>query len=124
MKREFHPQFYDRAMAALHAIGLTPRVEGTHDGLQVVWSLAAQGRGWAFGFRSHLKRPPAGTVAVPIVGLDLPWGLDLLWRKVEPSPAVRSVVRVIREAARQRSSRGGRARSRPASHGVKERTRR
>ncbi len=99
MARDFHPQFYDRAMAALTAIGLTPRVEATYDGLQVVWSLAAQGKGWAFGFRSHLKRPPAGTVAVSIAGFDLPWGLDLLRRKVEPSPAVRSVVQVIRAVA-------------------------
>ncbi len=102
MARSFHPPFYDRAMAALHAIGLTPRVDATYDGLQVVWSLAAQGKGWAFGFRSHLNRPPAGTVAIPVVGLDLPWGLDLLRRKAEPSSAVRSVVRVIREVARPR----------------------
>jgi DNA-binding transcriptional LysR family regulator len=99
MDRGFHPQFYDRAMAALRAIGLTPRVEATYDGLQVVWSLAAQGKGWAFGFRSHLARPPSGTVAVPIAGLELPWGLDLLRRKVEPSPAVRAVAQVMREVA-------------------------
>jgi hypothetical protein len=87
-------------MTGLAAIGLTPRVEATYDGLQVVWSLAAQGKGWAFGFRSHLARPPAGTVAIPIVGLDLPWGLDLLQRRNEPSQAVRSVVKVIRDVAR------------------------
>ena len=102
MARSFHPGFYDRAMAALRAIGLEPLVEGTHDGLQVVWSLAAQGKGWALGFRSHLRRPPAGTVAIPIAGLDLPWGLDLLRRRAEPSLAVRSVVKVIREARKER----------------------
>jgi len=113
MARGFHPQFYDRALAALRQIGLTPRVEATYDGLQVVWSLAAQGKGWAFGFRSHIAHPPAGTVAIPVEGLDLPWGLDLLRRRVEPSLAVRSVAQVIREiaragagAARRRASRG------------------
>jgi len=99
MARNFHPAFHDRALAALQALGLSPRRDATYDGLQVVWSLAAQGKGWALGFRSHLKRPPAGTVAIPIAGLDLPWGLDLLWRKAEPSAAVRSVVHVIRERA-------------------------
>jgi len=103
MDRGFHPLFHDRLMQALGALGLTPRVDSTYDGLQVVWSLAAQGKGWAFGFRSHLKRPPAGTVAVPIAGLDVPWGLDLLRRKVEPSLAVRSVAQVIREVARART---------------------
>jgi len=109
MSRGFHPQFYDRMMAALQAIGLTPRVEGTYDGLQAVWSLAAQGKGWAIGFRSHRRRPPAGTVAIPIAGLDLPWGLDLLRRRVEPSAAVRSVARVVRDVARP-AARGGKAR--------------
>ena len=97
MARSFHPGFHDRAVATLEALGLSPRVDATYDGLQAVWSLAAQGKGWALGFRSHLKRPPAGTVGIPIVGLDLPWGLDLLRRTAEPSLAVRSVVKVIRE---------------------------
>jgi DNA-binding transcriptional LysR family regulator len=100
MDRGFHPPFYDRMMAALRAIGLTPRVDATYDGLQAVWALAAQGKGWAFGFRSHRRHPPAGTVAIPIAGFDVPWGLDLLRRRAEPSPAVRSVVKVIREFAR------------------------
>jgi DNA-binding transcriptional LysR family regulator len=118
MERAFHPQFYDRAMAALRAIRLAPRVEATYDGLQVVWSLAAQGKGWAFGFRSHIAHPPAGTVAVPVEGLDLPWGLDLLRRRVEPSPSVRSVAQVIREVARA----GASAARRPASRGRGART--
>ncbi len=100
MDRSFHPLFYDRAMAQLRAIGLAPRVDATYDGLQAVWALAAQGKGWAFGFRSHLKRPPSGTVAIPITGFDLPWGLDLLRRRGEPSPAVRSVIEVVRHVAR------------------------
>jgi DNA-binding transcriptional LysR family regulator len=109
MARTFHPQFYDRMMTALEALGLTPRVEATFDGLQAVWSLAAQGKGWAVGFSSHLERPPAGTIAIPIAGLDLPWGLDLLRRRTEPSAAVRSVAKVIRDVARP-ARRAGRQR--------------
>jgi len=104
MGRTFHPQFYDRMMTTLRSIGLTPRVEGTYDGLQAVWSLAALGEGWAVGFKSHIRRPPAGTVAIRVTGLDLPWGLDLLRRRAEPSSAVRSVAKVIREVARPATS--------------------
>ena len=110
MSRTFHPQFYDRMMTTLRSIGLTPRVDATYDGLQAVWSLAALGEGWAVGFRSHIRRPPAGTVAIPVTGLDLPWGLDLLRRRTEPSSAVRSVAKVIREVARPATS-GRRKRS-------------
>jgi len=118
MARSFHPGFHDRAIDALEALGLTPLVDATYDGLQAVWALAAQGKGWALGFRSHLKRPPAGTVAIPVVGLDLPWGLDLLRRKAEPSPAVRSVIRVMREVARGSAA----PRRRPGAPGAARRT--
>ena len=81
MERAFHPVLYDKVMAALAAIGLPPRIDGTQDSLHAVWTLAAQGQGWCLGFDSQRRRPPAGTVAVPIAGLDLRWGIDLLSRK-------------------------------------------
>jgi DNA-binding transcriptional LysR family regulator len=109
MERAFHPAFYDRLMTALSALGLAPRVEATYDGLQVVWALAAQGKGWCIGFHSHRRRPPAGTVAVPIVGLDLPWGIDLVRRRDEPTPAVRAVAELFTASARARAARHHRA---------------
>ena len=107
MERSFHEGFYDRVFAELRALGLEPRVEGTYDGLQAVWSLAAQGKGWSLGFRSHQERAPAGTIAVPIKKLDLPWGIDLLSRRGEPSMAVRGVIEIFREirAGRRRRRR-------------------
>jgi DNA-binding transcriptional LysR family regulator len=101
MERAFHPAFYDRLYGALAALGLRPRVDGTYDGLQSVWSLAAQGKGWAVGFHSHLARPPVGTVAVRIRGFSLPFGLDLLSRRGETSPTVRAVTAVFRELGRK-----------------------
>jgi DNA-binding transcriptional LysR family regulator len=109
--RVFYPPLYDRVMAALAAIGLKPRVDGTHDGLHTVWALAAQGKGWGLGFRSHRQRPPVGTVAVPITGLDLPWGIDLISREREPNPAVRVVVDLLQNA-RRRHPRNGNGRPR------------
>lgn len=97
MERTFHPGFYDRVYAELRALRLEPRVESTFDGLQAVWSLAAQGKGWALAFESQIGRPPAGTVAIRIAKFDLPWGIDLLSRRGEPSLAVRVVIDVFRE---------------------------
>ena len=101
MARAFHPKLYDRVMEGLRAIGLTPRIDSTHDGLHSVWALAAQGKGWCLAFKSQRQHPPAGTVAVPIAGLDLPWGIDTVSRETETNPAVRIVVGLLREAARQ-----------------------
>jgi DNA-binding transcriptional LysR family regulator len=101
MERAFHPAFYDRLYAALAALGLRPLVEATYDGLQTVWTLAAQGKGWAVGFHSQIARPPVGTVAVRIAGFSLPFGLDLLSRRGETSPTVRAVAAVFREVRRK-----------------------
>jgi len=114
MARSFHPAFYDRVLDRLQELGLTPRIEGTYDGLQAVWAMVAHGKGWCLGFRSHRRRPPAGTVALPLVGFDLPWGLNLLRRRAEPSLTVRSVLESFRRMAKA----GGRV-TRPASRGAK-----
>jgi DNA-binding transcriptional LysR family regulator len=108
MERGFHPGFYDRLHAEFARLGLRPRVDATYDGLQAVWAIAAQGKGWAVGFRSQLARPPLGTAAVRIRGFSLPFGLDLLSRRGESSHAVRAVARLFREAratARARTTR-------------------
>lgn len=101
--RDFQPAFYDRVFDALRDAGLLPRVDGTHDGLQAIWALVAGGKGWALGFKSHRRQPPGGTVAVPLAGFDLPWGLDLLRRRGEPSVALRCVLEAFRRAARTRA---------------------
>lgn len=102
MERAFHPVLYDKVMAAFAAIGLQPRIDGTQDSLHAVWTLAAQGQGWCLGFDSQRRRPPAGTVAVPIAGLDLRWGIDLLSRKGESNPAVKVVAKLLVEAGARR----------------------
>jgi DNA-binding transcriptional LysR family regulator len=117
MARAFQPPLYDLVMSSLAAIGLVPLVNATYDGLPTVWTIAAQGWGWCLGFRSHIARPPAGTVAVRIKGLDIPWGLDIMWRKDERSAAVRAVVEAFRaaRASEQAAERTGRPRrSRPS----------
>ena len=104
MKRSFHPLLHDRVMSALANIGLTPRIDGTHDGLHTVWSLAGQGKGWCLGFLSQRERPPLGTVGVPIAGLDLPWGIDLLSRERETNPAVRALIDLLKGAAKHKTA--------------------
>jgi len=104
MKRSFHPLLHDRVMSALANIGLTPRIDGVHDGLHTVWSLAGQGKGWCLGFLSQRDRPPLGTIGIPIAGFDLPWGIDILSRERDTNPAVRVVMDLLKAAAKQKTS--------------------
>ena len=96
-ERALFAPFYDRVFATLAALGLVPKVDATYDALHMVWSLAAQHKGWTLNFGVQRERPPAGLVAVPIEGLHLPWGLDLLWRRHEVNPVVSKVLDLIRE---------------------------
>lgn len=104
MKRSFHPLLHDRVMSALANVGLTPRIDGVHDGLHTVWSLAGQGKGWCLGFLSQRERPPLGTIGIPIAGFDLPWGIDILSRERDTNPAVRVVMDLLKAAAKQKAS--------------------
>ena len=97
MPRSFHPGFYDAVMEAFDDIGLVPRVDATFDGLRTVWSLAANGMGWAIGSRAQRPNPPPNLTAVPVEGLHIPWGFELLWRRDDPSSAVGATLGVLRE---------------------------
>ena len=103
MARSYRPRFFDQVMAALETIGLRPKSVATFEGLQTAWRQAAAGRGWTVGFRSQQERPPTGLVAVPLEGFSLPSGLELRWRRDERARAVRVVLDVIRQLARQQN---------------------
>ncbi|HSY80517.1 MAG TPA: LysR substrate-binding domain-containing protein [Gemmatimonadaceae bacterium] len=103
MERSYQPEFYDQIMQALARIGIVPRVEATVNSIQVLWRLAAEGRGWTLGFLSPFARVPRGTVRRPLVGLTIPWGLEVLWRRDEPKPAARAVRALLRHARRKRA---------------------
>jgi DNA-binding transcriptional LysR family regulator len=99
MQRAFSPAFYDLVFSTFARAGFGPRIEGEHDGLPTVWALAAQGLGWCLGSASQRDYPPHGVVAVPIRDFDLPWGVELTYRRDEARPAVLEVIRSIEEAA-------------------------
>ena len=116
MDRSLHPAFYDRVHGAFAALGLHPRVEATYDALQTVWALAAQGKGWTVGFHSQLDRSPVGTVAVRIAGFSLPFGLELLSRRGEASPAVLTVTAAFREVRHTAADKVAPRAENPAHH--------
>lgn len=98
ISRGFHAGFHDLVMDALGRLGLTPVVEATYDSLHHILLVAAEGRGWALGAASLRAAPPHGLVALPVEGLAIPWGLDLLWRRDEPNPVVGRILDVLRQA--------------------------
>jgi DNA-binding transcriptional LysR family regulator len=99
MNRSFSPALYDVVMGTFARAGFAPRIDGEYDGLPTVWALAAQGLGWAMGSASQRFTPPQGVVAVPISDFDMPWGLELAYRRGEARMPVLEVINALRRAA-------------------------
>ena len=97
--REFHPAFYDFVIATFAECGYSPVMGPKQEGLLTIWSLAAEGEGWSFGFGSQGIDPPPGLVAVPIDGFSIPWGIDMLTRKGESRPTTLTVIALLLKAA-------------------------
>jgi DNA-binding transcriptional LysR family regulator len=91
-----HRAFHEMVMSGLRGIGLDPTIGGYQDSLRVRWSLAASGAGWLLAARSQRENPPPGLVAIPIEGLYIPWGFDVLWRRAEQRDEVLAVIRLVR----------------------------
>jgi DNA-binding transcriptional LysR family regulator len=92
----FHRALHDMVIQGLRGIGLEPTIGGYHETLRAMWTLAANGAGWVVGAHSLRDSPPPGLVAIPIEGLSIPWGFDVLWRRGEDREHVLAAVRVVR----------------------------
>jgi DNA-binding transcriptional LysR family regulator len=101
MTRSFSPGLHDVVMGTFARAGFTPRIDGEYDGLSTIWALVAQGLGWAMGSASQKLAPPQGVVAVPITDFDLPWGLELAYRRDEARIPVLEMIASLRRAARE-----------------------
>ena len=99
-----HRAFHQMVMDGLRSIGLDPTIGGYHDTLRTRWSLAAGGAGWVLGSHSQRTSPPPGLVAIPVEGLNIPWGFHLLWRRAEERDEVLAAVRLVRAICWEASS--------------------
>jgi molybdate transport repressor ModE-like protein len=100
--RAFQPAFYDRVCTALAGLGLGDRIDDRHEGLHTIWALVRERRGWTVGSAFQRYAPPPGLAAVPLEGLHIPFGIELLWRLDEADAAVRSVLDAIRACTLER----------------------
>lgn len=98
--RTYQPGLYDQVFAIFDERSFRPRVDRPYDGLQTMWTMVADGRGWGIGFDSQRAAPPQGTVAVPVSGFAMPWGIDVLYREDESRTLILLVLDQLRDIAR------------------------
>jgi DNA-binding transcriptional LysR family regulator len=97
--RDLHPEFHDQVMHRLRRLELRSSIDVTYQSLHLRWARAAEGKGWCLGFRSQRAHPPRGTIALPVDGLSIPWGMELLWRAGESREMVMTLIASFRRAA-------------------------
>lgn len=95
-RRSHFPDFYDMVIGAVRRVGIEPSPRDEYDGLETLWALVAERRGWLLGAASQRRQPPPRTVGVPLTDLSLPWGAELLQRSDEQRPLVLRVAEIIR----------------------------
>lgn len=96
------PGLYDRIVGFCQEAGFSPEVaqEAAHE--HTVIGLVASGVGVALVFDCMQKLGRTGVVYKPITDVDASVELSLLWRRDDPSPALRSFVDLARHETLRR----------------------
>lgn len=98
ISRAVSPRLHDGVMRSLAAIGLCPRVIGWCDGPRPMWRAVVNSMAWTIGRRSQRSQPPAGLVAIPLEGLNVPCGNQLVWVRERRDQGLRELLDIFREA--------------------------
>ena len=95
--REDTPRLYDLALDDLERAGYRPRVATTVTTPRAIGTMVAASMGWSLALRSQISRPRPGLVAVPIEGLHIWAGAQLVWRRSERNAQILRVIRAFRD---------------------------
>lgn len=96
--RRESPAFYDRLMQECFRGGLkTPRIVQEALNEATILSLVSHGTGLGFVNESARWRCPGSVVILPVVDLNLPLPMSLVWRKDNSSPLLARFVAEVRQ---------------------------
>jgi len=103
IRRSIAPHYYDRVLSACQKGGLTPNVVQEANDHPTMLSLVAGGMGVAFVVGSSEYNKPASVVLRPIPDLRVSFEVQVIWRKDDASPVLRSFLDVVREVRAPRA---------------------
>jgi DNA-binding transcriptional LysR family regulator len=93
--RAASPVIYDRIIDGLRAAGLDPSIIQELEDANSVNAFVAQGLGWHVAPSWVSDSLPAGLVLRRVRGLNIPFGIDVVWRVDDTSACVRSFVDLV-----------------------------
>jgi DNA-binding transcriptional LysR family regulator len=93
--REVSPHLYDTVMEAFAVRAFSPMMDLKYETLNTMWAMVAAGLGWCFATHSQRDTPQPGTKALCLLDLEIPWGVDLLYRSDEARKVVLTVIQTL-----------------------------
>jgi DNA-binding transcriptional LysR family regulator len=97
-ERRVATRYFDRLMAACMECGGTPRIVQECTTNSILLSLVAVGMGIGFVTATPDAGPTGNIVLVPIEDLGLTFEVLLVWRKRDPSPALKRFISAMAES--------------------------
>ena len=97
--RSLNPIAFDHVLMGFAERGLRPRMGQQSTSFPVVAAMVAEGQGWVAVTRTMLANAPSGTVYRRFADEPIPFGMALLWRAGDISPALARLVAVARDLA-------------------------
>lgn len=95
-RRDLNPQMFDHVVRELRARGFVGEVVQNAEFSFWNWKVMPRNRGWMLAYRDAMGLDVEETACIPIDGLSIPFGLDLVWSESNPSPALAAVLREAR----------------------------
>lgn len=109
VEREAEPGLYDQIMDGIERAGGALPTLIAVGSFQAARAFVATGRGWTLGTRRDRRNATDALVAVPLGGIAIPSGRELLSRHNEPNERVRAILALAREVVEERRPQPDRA---------------
>lgn len=99
-RRSRNPATFDYTVNHLRKAGYTGDIIQNADFSFLNWKTMPRERGWILLNRSATEIALPGTVCRPFEDLEIPYGIDFIWRRDDSSEAIESLVSSMRQIAK------------------------
>lgn len=86
--RERNPQMFDYVVHELRAAGFAGEIVQNAESVYWSWKVMPKNSGWILDNRCGMLKSIENTVSIPIPGLSIPFGIDLVWSESNRSRSV------------------------------------
>lgn len=95
-RRDLNPQMFDYVVRELRAAGFAGEIVQNAEFSFWNWKVMPKDSGWMLANRDAMSLSIENTVCIPVAGLSIPFGIDLIWSEDNRSAALESFLATMR----------------------------